>query len=340
MNKNDSEHIAGMFESQGYKATEEIERANVLVLNTCAVRDKAERRVYGQLSNYDYLRRQKKLDMKIFLSGCMPAYKEAVLKKEIPFLDGFIDLNEARTYPAKRFSNEAWVTIMYGCDNFCSYCIVPYVRGREKSRPVEEIIEEIKKLDLKKYTYICLLGQNVNSYQGVDAAGKKYRFPQLLQKIIDEVPKIKKIGFLTSHPKDMSNDLIDVIAKNPKVDRDIHLPVQHANNRLLKLMNRKYTYGKYKALVKRIRKKIPNVQLSTDLIVGFPEETEKEFNALLDCVKELRFFRVNTAAYSIRTGTAAAKMPGQLPEKLKNERLNKLNRYVKKYALINQKSRC
>lgn len=340
MNKNDSEHIAGMLECQGYKETADIEDANIVVMNTCAVRDKAERRVYGQLSNYDYLRRQKSLNMKLFLTGCMPAYKQETLKKELPFLDGFIDLKEARTYPAKRFSNEAWVTIMYGCDNFCSYCIVPYVRGREKSRPVEEIIEEIKKLDLKKYTYICLLGQNVNSYRGVDAAGKKYDFPQLLQKIIDDVPEIKKIGFLTSHPKDMSGELIDVITKNPKIDREIHLPLQHANNRILKLMNRKYTYGKYKTLVKRIRKKIANVQLSTDLIVGFPGETEKEFKALLDCVKELGFFRVNTAAYSVRTGTAAAKMTGQLPEKLKNERLNKLNEYVKKYVLINQKNRC
>lgn len=336
MNKNDSEHLRGMLEFQGYKETEDISKANIVVINTCAVRDKAERRVYGQLANLEHLRKTNSLPMKLYLSGCMPAYKKETIKKEIPYLDGFIDIAEARQYPLRRKSNQAWVTIMDGCDNFCSYCIVPYTRGREKSRPVKDILTELAEIDFDKYHYICLLGQNVNSYKGESLDGKQSSFPELLEKIIAVYPKLKKIGFVTSHPKDISEKLIEVIAKNPKIDRELHLPVQHLNNRILNLMNRGYSYQKYKNLITKIRKKIPDIKISTDLIIGFPSETEKEFTEMLRKMKMLKFYRINTAAFSIRTGTVAARLPEQITEKIKKERLNKLNEAVKKVALINK----
>lgn len=339
MNKNDSEHLAGMLEFQGYKETNEPEKANVIVLNSCAVRDKAERRVYGQLANLNHLRETKKLKMQLFLSGCMPAYKKDVLKKELPFLDGFIDIEEARQYPLRRKSHQAWVTIMDGCNNFCAYCIVPQARGPEKSRPVKDILNELKQIDFKKYHYVCLLGQNVNSYQGQGEDNKLVDFPELLQLIIDRVPDIPKIGFLTSHPKDMSEKLIEILANN-KIDRELHLPVQHLNDRILKLMKRGYTVKKYLDLIHKIRSKVPDIKISTDLIVGFPSETEREFKDLLQGIKKIGFYRINTAAYSIRSGTEAAEYPGQIIEKIKKERLNKLNEQVKKYALINKKNKC
>ncbi len=333
MNKNDSEHIAGMLTVDGYKPCAEPEKANILVFNTCAVRDRAERRVYGQVAHYGAMRQKQQLNMQIFLAGCMPAYKREELKKELPYLDGFIDMEEARQYPAVREDvTTAWVSIMFGCNNFCSYCIVPYTRGRERSRSEEEIISEIGQLDLKKYDYLCLLGQNVNSYRG-----QMGDFPALLALIIKEFPALQKVGFLTSHPKDMSEELIKLIAQEKKIDREIHFPIQHMNNRILQLMNRGYTYEHYVDLVKKIRAQAPDVRISTDLIVGFPSETEAEFKEVLAGVKKIGFYRVITAAYSIRSGTKAAELPGGLDEETKNRRLNELNEVVKNYAKIYQK---
>jgi tRNA-2-methylthio-N6-dimethylallyladenosine synthase len=249
MNKNDSEHIAGMLEFNGYKPAACAEEANLVVLNTCAVRDKAERRVYGQLAKLNFVRKKKNLDMKLYLSGCMPAYNQEFLSKKFKYLDGFIDLAEAREYPAKRAdSKQAWISIMYGCNNFCSYCIVPYTRGREISRSSTEIIEEIQGLDLTSYDDICLLGQNVNSYRA-----DNLDFPGLIEKLFASIQNIPKLSFLTSHPKDMSDKLIDLIANNQKIDRELHFPLQAGNNRILQLMNRGYSYEKYVSLEKKIR---------------------------------------------------------------------------------------
>lgn len=334
MNKNDSEHIAGMLTLDGYQPCKEPAAANILVFNTCAVRDRAERRVYGQVAHYGAMRKKQQLNMKIFLAGCMPAYKKAELKKELPYLDGFIEIEEARQYPALRQeSSTAWISIMYGCNNFCSYCIVPYTRGREKSRSEQDIIEEIGQLELAKYDYLCLLGQNVNSYCGQNGG-----FPALLARIIKEFPVLRRIGFLTSHPKDMSEELIELISSEPKIDRELHFPIQHMNNRILKLMNRGYTYEQYVELVEKIRARVPNVKISTDLIVGFPSETEEEFRELLTGVQKIGFYRVITAAYSIRSGTKAADLPGMLDEETKNRRLKELNAVVKNKAAINQKN--
>jgi len=327
MNKNDSEYLAGMLEFNGYKPAESPETAALLVLNTCAVRDKAERRVYGQLEQFNYLRRTKNPDQKIFLSGCMPAGGRDEIQKRVPFLDGFLEIEEARRYPPRRAASpEAWVTVMQGCDNFCAYCIVPYVRGRERSRDAEDILAEIQKIDFARHEILFLLGQNVNSYAG-NFQGRKISFPELLKIILRENPAVPKLSFLTSHPKDLTEALIEVIAENPKIDREIHLPAQHGSDRILQLMNRGYTRTQYCALVQKIRARIPDVKISTDLIAGFPGETEEDFQETLSLVRELGFFRVNTAGFSARRGTTAAQMP-PLAQEIVDERLNRLNTLI------------
>jgi tRNA-2-methylthio-N6-dimethylallyladenosine synthase len=263
----------------------------------------------------------------------MPAYNKEALQKKLPFLDGFIEIADARKYPARRAnSRQAWIAIMSGCNNFCSYCIVPYARGREKSRSVEEITAELERIDYAKQDLLYLLGQNVNSYAGT-LAGKIIDFPSLLEKIILDYPQVPHLNFMTSHPKDMSDHLIDLIAKYPKIDREIHFPLQAGSNRILRLMNRGYTYEQYQSLVGKLRAKAPDVRISTDLIVGFPGETEEEFQDTLRAVKELKFDRVNTAAYSARSGTASAEMSGQLSPEIKALRLQKLMKVVDEYKL-------
>lgn len=326
MNKNDSEHIAGMLEFQGLKPGTE-ESADVLVYNTCAVREKAEIRVVNHLKRWQYLRTRKGKQVELYMAGCMPAYNKEKLQKQLPFLNGFIDVAEARQYPARRkASPEAWVSIMSGCNNFCSYCIVPYTRGREKSRAVETILNEIGTIDFSKHEIVFLLGQNVNSYTGT-YQDRHITFPRLLELILQQYPLIPKLGFLTSHPKDMSDELIEVIARYPKMDREIHFPLQAGNDRILQLMNRGYTYAQYKSLVEKLRARAPRVRIATDLIAGFPSETEAEFQDTLKAVQELDFYRVISAGYSPRQGTAAAKME-LLPQEVVDERLLRLNDLV------------
>lgn len=335
MNKNDSEHLAGMLEFNGCQPAANPEAANILVLNTCAVRDKAERRVYGQLENFNYLRKTKNLDQKIFLSGCMPACDKTEIKKRAPFLDGFLEIEEARRYPPRRAgSPEAWVTIMQGCDNYCAYCIVPYARGRERSRGAAEILAEIQQIDFSKHEVLFLLGQNVNSYAG-EFQGQKISFPRLLELVLQKCNTVPKLAFLTAHPKDMSDELIAVIARNAKIDREIHLPVQHGNDRILRLMNRGYTLKHYLSLLEKIRANIPSAKISTDVIVGFPGETDEEFQDTYELARTAGFSRVNTAGFSARRGTAAAKMP-PLEQKVINERLNKLNSCINSLKQVNK----
>ncbi|MDR1998191.1 MAG: radical SAM protein [Candidatus Margulisbacteria bacterium] len=327
MNKNDSEHLAGMLEFNGAKHTAEPEAADILVLNTCAVRDKAERRVYGQLAKYNFLRQKNNSGQKLFLSGCMPAYNKTELQKAAPFLDGFLDIEEARQYPPRRENSpEVWVTIMQGCNNFCAYCIVPRARGRERSRTAEDILAEINKIDFTGRAVLFLLGQNVNSYAGT-FNGQPLSFPALLQLILTKCPAVPKLAFLTSHPKDMTDALLEVIAREPRIDRELHLPAQSGSDRILALMNRGYTAAQYRALTARIRARAPDVQLSTDIIAGFPTETEAEFEDSCRLVRETGFFRVNTAGYSARRGTAAAQMP-RLEQKIVDARLNKINQLI------------
>jgi len=351
MNENDSERLAGMLYEMGYSETENESECDLIIYNTCCVRENAELKVYGHLGALKKLKEEKP-DMVIAVCGCMMQQKEVVehIRKtyrhvglvfgthnlhkfpellynalhsgesvvEVLESDGLI----AEGMPIERKTGvKAWVTIMYGCNNFCSYCIVPYVRGRERSREPEEIINEVMMLGQQGYKEITLLGQNVNSY-GKDLGGKM-DFSRLLYEV-DKVPGIERIRFTTSHPKDLSQDLIKAMAECEKVCEHLHLPIQAGSSRILEKMNRKYTKERYLKLVSEIRDKIPGIALTTDIIVGFPEESEEDFEDTLDVVEKVRFDAAYTFLYSKRTGTPAAKNPNQVPEEVKKRRFDRL----------------
>ncbi|MDY4856151.1 MAG: tRNA (N6-isopentenyl adenosine(37)-C2)-methylthiotransferase MiaB [Candidatus Ventricola sp.] len=351
MNAHDSEKLAGMLQEMGMTEAESRETADFVIFNTCCVRDNAQRRALG---NVTWLKELKKTrpEMMVAVCGCMMQQKgmgEQILR-QYPFVDvafgthnlyRFAQLmlqavkNRRRVVeviqedegsipedlPVRRSSPyHAYITIMYGCNNFCSYCIVPYVRGRERSRASARIIEEARQLKEEGVKEIMLLGQNVNSY-GLDVEGE-LSFAQLLAKL-DEVG-IKRIRFMTSHPKDISDELIDVIAKSKHICHALHLPVQHGSSRVLASMNRKYTREQYLARVAAIRAKIPDMSLTTDLIVGYPGETEEEFEETCSLVGEVGYDSAFTFIYSPRIGTRAADMPDQIPEEVSSRRIQKL----------------
>ena len=351
MNAHDSEKLAGMLQEMGMTEAESRETADFVIFNTCCVRDNAQRRA---LVNVTWLKELKKTrpEMMVAVCGCMMQQKgmgEQILR-QYPFVDvafgthnlyRFAQLmlqavkNRRRVVeviqedegsipedlPVRRSSpHHAYITIMYGCNNFCSYCIVPYVRGRERSRASARIIEEARQLKEEGVKEIMLLGQNVNSY-GLDVEGE-LSFAQLLAKL-DEVG-IERIRFMTSHPKDISDELIDVIAKSKHICHALHLPVQHGSSRVLASMNRKYTREQYLARVAEIRAKIPDMSLTTDLIVGYPGETEEEFEETCSLVGEVGYDSAFTFIYSPRIGTRAADMPDQIPEEVSSRRIQKL----------------
>ena len=344
MNVRDSETIKGILESLGYNETEDTDEADIILFNTCSVRENPERKVYGRIQNF-----KPDTDKIIGICGCMvqqgaefeyiknnlpqvrmvfgthnihelPEILERVIAGE-RVLDVWEDKKDViEGLPAKRDKGvKAFVNISYGCNNFCTYCIVPYTRGREKSREQSYIIEEIKELALSGYKEVTLLGQNVNSY-GKDLGTD---FASLLR-AVHEVDGIERIRFMTSHPKDLSDDLIEAMAELPKVCEHLHLPLQAGSDRILKLMNRRYTAGHYLKLVEKLRKAIPDISLTTDLIVGFPQETDEDFQATLDLVKQVRFDSAFTFIYSPRKGTPAAKMIEQIDEDAKKERIYRL----------------
>lgn len=349
MNVHESEKIAAILEKLGYSCGETREEADIIVFNTCAIREGAEDRVFGNVGNLKKLKKRNK-DLIIVLCGCMTQKEETAKKmlKTFPFVDiviGTFNLPKLADYiqkvkdgrqleiwqegeideilPYKRTSGEnAWVNIMQGCNNFCTYCIVPYVRGREKSRNEENILNEIKQIiSEKKYKKITLLGQNVNSY-GKDLS-PAVSFAQLLKDIC-KLEGDFKISFMTSHPKDLTDEVIDVVASEDKIEKYIHLPAQSGNNRILDLMNRKYTREKYLGIIEKIREKIPNCRITSDFIVGFPSETEEEFEDTYDLVKKVEFDSIFAFMYSPREGTVASKMQDQIPEEIKHQRVNKL----------------
>lgn len=349
MNVHESEKIAGILEKLGYQEADKRENADIIVFNTCAIREGAEDRVFGNVGNLKKLKKQKK-DLIIVLCGCM-TQKEATAQKMLrtfPFVDiviGTFNLPKLGDYieavkkgrqleiwqegeidevlPYKRTSGDnAWVNIMQGCNNFCTYCIVPYVRGREKSRQEANILKEIKEIIAEgKYKKITLLGQNVNSY------GKDLNPPVSFAKLLKDICALEgdfKLSFMTSHPKDLTDEVIDVIASEDKIEKFIHLPAQSGNNRILQKMNRKYTREKYLSIIEKIRAKIPDCRITSDFIVGFPGETEEEFEDTYSLVKEVKFDSIFAFMFSPREGTVAAKMEDQIPENVKNERVNKL----------------
>ena len=371
LNENDSEKIAGMLEDIGYSMTDDYKNADIIAFNTCCVRENAEERLFGKIGEIKNLKASKGLI--IAIGGCMMQEKSMVdkIKKSYPYVDIVfgthtlqnlqediyktmiknqkvrdimdIDGEVYEGLPIKRNSKySASVTIMYGCNNFCTYCIVPYVRGRERSRQPEKILEEIRDLAKQGYKEITLLGQNVNSYMVVErkngfATSEIDSFAKLLY-AVSEIDGIEKINFISPHPKDFTDDVIDAIANIKKISRIMHLPLQSGNTKVLKEMNRKYTKEQYLELVEKMYKKVPDLLLSTDIIVGFPGETDEEFEDTLDVVRKVNFEQIFMFIYSPREGTVAAKRDDQISENIKHKRFDQLKElYESKVEENNQK---
>ncbi len=371
LNENDSEKIAGMLEEMGFCRAEQEKEANLIVFNTCCVRENAEERLFGKIGELKNLKKSKNLV--IAIGGCMMQEKVMVekIKKSYPFVDiifgthtlpnlpedickameknekvrDVIDIEGEiqEDLPIKRNSKfSASVTIMYGCNNFCTYCIVPYVRGRERSRKPQKILEEIQNLANQGYKEVTLLGQNVNSYMAVErekgiADSKINSFAKLLYAVA-RIEQIEKINFISPHPKDFTDDVIKAIRDIDKISRIVHLPLQSGNSKVLKEMNRQYTKEQYLELVDKMKKQIPNLMLSTDIIVGFPGETEEEFEDTLDVVRRVNFEQIFMFIYSPREGTVAAIREDQVPEEIKHKRFDRLKElYEAKVDENNQK---
>ena len=348
LNENDSEKISGMLTQMGYTETNQIEEANLVVFNTCCIRENAEEKVFGKLGELKNLKA--KNNMIICFAGCMSQEPHVIekIKKSYSQVDIIFGTHNIYKFPEMLYHKlesqhkvfEVWnidgeifeglpikrtagtsaaVTIMNGCNNFCSYCIVPYTRGRERSRKPEDILKEIEELAKEGYNEIMLLGQNVNSYHG----GEGYGFANLLRDI-DKIDGINIVRFMSPHPKDFTDDVIEAIAECDSICKVIHLPLQSGSSNVLKLMNRQYTKESYLALVDKIRMKIPNVAFTTDIIVGFPGETEEDFEDTLDVVEKVKYEQIFMFIYSVRKGTRAETMPNHVPEEVKSERFGRL----------------
>ena len=323
MNVRDSEKLSGILQEVGYRMTDR-EDADFIIYNTCTVRENADNRLYGRLGYSGALKKENP-EMKIAICGCM--MQEQVAIEKIRESYRFVDLIFG-TYNIFKFA-ELLVNITYGCDNFCSYCIVPYVRGREKSRRPQDILREIEKLAQDGVKEVMLLGQNVNSYgKGLETA---VSFPELLEEVC-RIDGIERVRFMTSHPKDLSDDLIRVIAENEKVARHLHLPLQSGSNKVLARMNRHYTKESYLTLVKKIRTAVPDLALTTDLIVGFPGETEEDVQETIDVVEQAKYDNAFTFIYSRRTGTPAAGFADQCDEKAVKRNFDRLLKVVQETA--------
>lgn len=360
----DSERVAAYYESRGYTVADSLEDADVVVINTCMVRKKAEDRVYGLAKNLQKMKKQNP-KMKIVVTGCMvgTALREPTgkynkrMRRILYMVDHFLPIEEVgfEYHPVRTDKKHAWVPITHGCNNYCTFCVVPYSRGKEISRPFEDIIDEVKELAQEGFNEITLLGQNVNSY-GADLvqaqrAMKIYTlkdgrevpttmvkhlgkmriptlFPHLLQEVA-QVQGIELVSFTSSNPWDFSDELIDVIARNKNINRELHLPVQSGDNEMLKRMNRWYTHEEYIDLINKIRDKVSGVTFTTDIIVGFPGETDEEFKNTYKLCEEVGFVKSYTARYSPRPGTMATrKLEDDVPYEVKAERWEKLDQLI------------
>ena len=362
----DSEKLAGMLEQMGYTETMDDNSADVIIFNNCAIRANAENRVFGELGRIKGLKK-KRPNLVFGLCGCMMQEEETVemIRKKYPYVDLIFGTHNIANLPeyiaeivnndynkrvAEVFSVEgdiyegvpqkrdhpykAWVNIMYGCDEFCTYCIVPYTRGKERSREKEAIIEEVEKLVEEGYQEVTLLGQNVNAY-GKDFVDINYTFADLLRDL--QKTAIKRIRFTTSHPRDLDDETIKVMASGGNIMPSLHLPVQSGSNEILKKMNRKYTKEEYLEKIKKLKTLIPGISITTDIIVAFPGETESDFEETLSLVREVEFEGAYTFIYSPREGTPAAKYPNPLTEDEKKARLLTLNQVVNEYYLKGNK---
>ena len=360
MNSLQTENVAGMAEKMGFLFTESEEEADVVIYNTCTVRENANQKIFGHLGHLKSIKR-KHPDLKIVLFGCMMQEQHVVekIRSDYRFVDLVFGTHNIHKFPelfcrvlesgsqiidiwqdspdiveglpsARKYPFKTGVNVMFGCNNFCSYCIVPYVRGREKSRSPQAILHEIEQLAREGVSEIMLLGQNVNSY------GKTLDMPVTFAQLLKEVEKvegIRRIRFMTSHPKDLSDELIQVMAESSKICHHLHLPMQSGSSRILKAMNRRYDKERYLELVRKIREAVPDISLTTDIIVGFPGETEEDFLETLDVVEKADFDTAFTFIYSKRTGTPAAAMEDQVPEDVIKDRFDRL------LTLVQQKGR-
>ena len=364
MNVHDSENIKAILEEMGFKENDDMEKSDLILLNTCAIRENAHNKVFGMIGRLKHLKEDRP-DIITGVCGCM-AQEEVVVDEilnKFKFLDfvfgthnidelpnilyeamhknkTFIDVKSiegdiVEDIPVKRDSKyKAWVNIMYGCDKFCTYCIVPYTRGKQRSRRLKDIINEVKSLRDKGYKEVTLLGQNVNAY------GKDLNADYDMSNLLEEVAKtnIERVRFVTSHPWDFTDKMIEIIGKYPNIMPYIHLPLQSGSDRILKLMGRRYTKESYLKLFDKIKKTVPNASITTDIIVGFPGETLEDFKETLDVVNKCMYDSAFTFIFSPREGTPAAKMKDDTPLSVKEERLHELNELVNKYALeANQK---
>lgn len=361
MNEHDSETIAGMLEEEGCRQVLTKEESDITIINTCSIRENADKRFFGTLGQLKKIK-EKNPSYMACVCGCMMQQQHVIdtIHEKYPWvdiifgthnIDRFPELLEraymeqasvmevlsdtshiAEGLPAKRlYQHKSFVNIMYGCNNFCTYCIVPYTRGREKSRAPEDILQEIEILVKDGVREVTLLGQNVNSYKGEDAEGRRWDFSDLIYRI-NAIDGLQRIRFMTSHPKDLSDKLIQAYVDCDKLCNYIHLPVQSGSSRVLKRMNRRYDRQRYLDLVQRLRRAVPEITISTDIIVGFPGETEEEFKITEEYLKKIHFYEMHIFKYSMREGTKAAVMPDQVPEQKKTERSNILLSLEKKMS--------
>ncbi len=359
MNVADSERMTGLLKKIGYTLTDDAEDADLILINTCCVRATAEDKVFGQIGRFKSLKREKP-SLILGVAGCMAQKEGANLIKRAPHIDfvlgtgqssevarvvqslererkHFVDTSNVsgeipnEVFPIRGGKVSTFVPIMYGCNNFCTYCIVPYVRGRERSRKPEEIFAEVKQAVDEGFKEITLLGQNVNSYSG------GMTFAELLS-AVDKIAGVERLRFMTSHPKDLSDDLIAAIASGKNICEHIHLPVQYGSDKILRRMNRVYTVEKYLRLVEKIRAAIPNVSLTTDLIVGFPSETDEDFSETLDFIKAVQFDAAFTFIYSKRSGTPAATFENQIDDATKHRRLEELMKVQNEISLAKNRA--
>jgi tRNA-2-methylthio-N6-dimethylallyladenosine synthase len=346
MNEHDSERMTGILEEQGCMAASGAEHADMIILNTCSIREKAEQKFYSELGRLKKLKDDRP-GLKIAVAGCIAQQEGAKILSRAPYVDmvfgpsdlsrlpemiektrswsaPLIDIAGDPEYHRKRIPTirtdrlKAWVSIMYGCDNYCTYCVVPYLRGRERSRLPLDIVGEVSELARNGYKEVTLLGQNVNSYgKGLEG---DVNFPSLLR-LINNVPDIERVRFVTSHPRDLSDGLITALRDLPKVCESLHLPVQSGSDEILHAMNRRYTRKEYLDKVKRLREAVPHVTLTTDIIVGFPGEQERDFEMTMGLLEEVQYDGIFAFKYSKRPGTAALKLNDHLPDEIKEGRL-------------------
>jgi tRNA-2-methylthio-N6-dimethylallyladenosine synthase len=349
MNEHDSERMTGILEGQGCTSASDPGNADMIILNTCSIREKAEQKFYSELGRLKKLKDENP-GLQIAVAGCIAQQEGAGILSHAPYVDmvfgpsdiarlpdmveqrlsrgsPLVDTTGDPEYHRRRIPTaridkvKAWVSIMYGCDNFCTYCVVPYLRGRERSRPPEDIVQEVRELAQKGYKEVTLLGQNVNSYgRGLESG---IDFPALLR-MVNDVPDIKRIRFVTSHPRDLSDGLIAAIHGLPKVCESLHLPIQSGSDRVLSAMNRRYTRYDYLDIVKKLREFVPDIALTTDIIVGFPGESEQDFERTLTLLEEVRYDSIFAFKYSKRPGTAALNLASHLCESVKEARLDQV----------------